>query len=349
MIIKINPLDTLFFKDGKPFSMGIESWADGIFPPTPSVFYGALRSAYFADNINEFAEAGTDKDPTNNLIIKGIYYLINDEYYFPLPFDLAEKKGENKNKVYLLKRTPVRFISNSKLPETFEASSSDRKVETVEDGIIRESSFSKYLKNEEESYSIYKLSDFILSEPKIGIGRENSTRTSLNGKLYRVGMRRLENEKKQKINFIVEFDNLELKDNGYLKLGGEGKIVYYEKIDGHDKFKEININNDIIKLVLLSPAFFKTGWYPDLNTHKIFNDFSFELIAAAVGKQINIGGFDMKSKRPKPMRKAVPAGSVYYYKIKSINNNLTFKNLKLSISDFLANEGYGLYTLGEAK
>jgi CRISPR-associated protein Cmr3 len=54
MIIELNPLDTLFFRDGKPFAMGEETWADGIFPPPPSVIYGALRTAWFANNIEEF-------------------------------------------------------------------------------------------------------------------------------------------------------------------------------------------------------------------------------------------------------------------------------------------------------
>ena len=49
MIIQIDPLDTLFFRNGKPFTMGEETWADAVFPPYPSVVYGALRSAYFSN------------------------------------------------------------------------------------------------------------------------------------------------------------------------------------------------------------------------------------------------------------------------------------------------------------
>lgn len=39
--------DTLFFRDGKPFSMGDDVWANGVFPPYPSTLYGALRASYF--------------------------------------------------------------------------------------------------------------------------------------------------------------------------------------------------------------------------------------------------------------------------------------------------------------
>ena len=85
MIIEIEALDTLFFRDGKPFSMGEEVWADGVFPPSPSVIYGALRSAYFANNSNELDRANESDDPTSNLEITSIYYRFKNANYLPLP------------------------------------------------------------------------------------------------------------------------------------------------------------------------------------------------------------------------------------------------------------------------
>ncbi len=69
MIIKINPVDTLLFRDGKPFSMGENTWPDTVFPPYPSVIYGALRSTYFANHINELGKANREDDPTKKLRI----------------------------------------------------------------------------------------------------------------------------------------------------------------------------------------------------------------------------------------------------------------------------------------
>ncbi|MEN3047138.1 MAG: type III-B CRISPR module-associated Cmr3 family protein, partial [Candidatus Hydrothermales bacterium] len=42
--IKLIPNDTLFFRTGRPFTMGSENWSDVIFPPYPSTIYGALRT-----------------------------------------------------------------------------------------------------------------------------------------------------------------------------------------------------------------------------------------------------------------------------------------------------------------
>jgi CRISPR-associated protein Cmr3 len=36
MEIKIQPLDTLFFRDGKPFEKGENTWADGMMLPNPT-------------------------------------------------------------------------------------------------------------------------------------------------------------------------------------------------------------------------------------------------------------------------------------------------------------------------
>ena len=61
MTIQLDALDTLFFKDGKPFSLGEETWADGIFPPPPSVVYGATRTALISSGLSSRSlEAGID-------------------------------------------------------------------------------------------------------------------------------------------------------------------------------------------------------------------------------------------------------------------------------------------------
>ncbi len=49
--------------------MGENTWPDTVFPPYPSVIYGALRSTYFANHINELGKANREDDPTKKLRI----------------------------------------------------------------------------------------------------------------------------------------------------------------------------------------------------------------------------------------------------------------------------------------
>ena len=51
MIIEISALDTLFFRDGKPFSMGENHWTNSIFPPNMSTVYGADRKSVVRERV----------------------------------------------------------------------------------------------------------------------------------------------------------------------------------------------------------------------------------------------------------------------------------------------------------
>lgn len=312
MIIKLDPIDTLFFRDGKPFTMGAETWADGLFPPFPSVIYGTLRSAYFAQNINELAKANRDDDPTKDLKIKGIYYSVGDNIYLPMPKDCVKVKDDKKNEAIKLMPFNNQWISNC--PTGYLLKTKDAiEVEGIEGGLFNTNTFKDYQSLMTETFPFVPISDHIIIEPKIGIGRDNSTRTSEESRLYRIGMRRLKD-----IFIIVDFEGFELPERGIMKVGGEGKAVTYEICSGI-RINDPEIKNRKFKLYLSTPAIFENGWLPkgmDENTLEgELKGIKVRLLTAVIGKPLYVGGFDMKNKQPKPMRKAVPAGSVYYFEI----------------------------------
>lgn len=346
MIIKIDPLDTLFFRNGKPFTMGDDTWANGVFPPYPSVVYGSLRSVYFSNHIKELKKANSNDDPTRDLKIKGIYILANNNVYLPLPNDCVKRKGGGDNFVSLLPKHELTEIKSS-CPTQYGLKSVEE-VENVDGGIINIDSFKEYLKCAKDfSSSILKVADRVLPEPKIGIGINKKSGTSEEGKLYRVDMKRLEN-----LSLIIDFEGLDLPEKGMMKLGGEGKAVFYQK------FKPIifsidNSKSDSrkLKLYLSTPATFKKGWLPEWIDKKTligkYKGLKLELLTASIGKPIHIGGFDMKAKKPKPMRKAVPAGSVYYFKLIEGDFQEAFSIFNQTpISDFNSEQGFGIAYVG---
>lgn len=76
-----------------------------------------------------------------------------------------------------------------------------------------------------------------------------------------------------------------------------------------------------LRAVLLTPAYFRTGWWPDwLSTASCSGvlpgtDLRLTLVAAATRRWSGVSGWDMELNRPKPTRRLVPAGSVFYFKV----------------------------------
>ena len=73
-----------------------------------------------------------------------------------------------------------------------------------------------------------------------------------------------------------------------------------------------------------------------------------ELITAAVGNYVTVGGWHVAHDRPKSTYRAVPAGSVYYFRLingikaETVLDCLHYKN----IGDQRTQEGFGLAYVG---
>ncbi len=364
MTIEIKTLDTLFFRDGKPFSMGDDTWADGVFPPLLSVYSGALRTAYFGKYPKELHKANTKDDPTKDLIINKMYYKAvyengSCEYYLPLPMDCVHyKNDEDEDIVSIIKLKQFEinnFHSNSKFKTLLKPDETKGKdVENIEGGLISIEDFKKYLNNESQKIKTKRLSYFINSEPKVGIAR-TINRVNKNGRLYRVDMKRLHN-----LSIILNFEGLQLEKTGLLKLGAEGKAVSYKSIDHNldiESPDKLLKNESYFKMIVSTPILFKNGWLPDgidentLSGTLGNSSVEVELISVSLGKQIYVSGFDMKIKRPKPLKKAIPSGSVYYFKIKNKNSNLDKlkQGATLCSYDEYNKKGFGICYFGKTK
>ncbi len=337
-LLKLRALDTLFFRDGKPFSMGDETWADGIFPPPPSVIYGALRTAYLSENIAELANANTQDDKTKNLIINFCAFHSGDKFYYPCPLDVVEKKKQkdiNKPEYTILnlEEKPENFYSSLGLSFLLQA---EEQVEEAS-GLMSEISLREYLHKNKIPKTLKN--NYLKEESKVGIGKNNLTNTSDEGMLYRVGMKRLAN-----IGLAVGFSGVKITQNGLMRLGGEGKSVSFSSENSLPNIAmPEQLSEEYFKVYLATPAIFTEGWKP--SDEKVSGA---KLIAACIGKPLYIGGFDMKPKdgnkaRPKPMRRAVPAGSVFYYKG---SRECAEKLHATSISDYGSKQGFGIAYVG---
>ena len=317
MIIEVKPRDTLFFRDSKPFSRGEDTWADTIFPPYPSTVYGALRTAWFKQNIKEFEylkeskKLNTDDDPTKKLKINSILIKNNDDFLFPLPRDILQSKDKNgeENKLKRLLLSDEKHLTSAKnmnlLINPYD------EIFSYEPSWMSELNLTNYLKGDISNFGKpLKRGNLFELEPKIGIARERLTHSSKDGNLYRVGMLRL----KEGVSIYVDFEGLELAEDVF-RLGGEGKFVEVKRIEKKLDVPLPEITDNRFLLYLSTHSIFKKGWLPehiDENSleGKIHNtSIEVRLLTAAIGKPVYIGGFDIAKGEPKPMYKAVPGGS----------------------------------------
>jgi len=358
MIIRLNALDTLFFRDGRPFTMGESPWAAGIFPPYPSVFYGALRTAYFARHPEDLDRANQPGDPTATLEIKGIYLQIGDQVCLPLPADCAGLK-EERGKALLMRPEEAPEASSCPVPLVLKPPGGTE-VKAEDEGLLDYLSMVDYLNAGKKEFYYILLSDFVLPEPKTGIGRDSASGTAKDHMLYRAVMRRLESRvrtgsKSLTTSFLVEYTGLNLPERGLLKLGGEGKAVFYET-PGPDVEKSLcftapELRGNRFKLYLATPALFAGGWLPgwlDENTLTgEYRGLKLRLLTAATGKYLSIGGFDVHVGEPKVMRRAVPAGSVYYFELNGGDPAKVMEVFhRASLSDYCPEQGFGHVLVG---
>ncbi len=358
MYAELTPFDTVFFRDGSPFTMGQETWGQSRFPPPPSVVYGALRTRHFAEHPGRLPDASGPDDPTRDARLTAFHLRDAVGPLYPMPRDLVAPKGADEPG----QGTPVRRLRRTALPEgaaglgrTPQVLSHPEEVETVRNSMVREGALGQYLRGEEGAFTSYHLYEDHLAyrEPKIGIRMDRDTRAADDGFLYRVGLRRLGED----LSFGVGIDALSLSDRGLLKLGGESKPASYERISDTPPVptppRDRIADTSTFVLYLATPAIFDQGWVPgavDPDTLRAtVNGATVRLEAAAVGKPGAIGGWDVAAGRPKPMDRTVPAGSVYYFSLEDGSAQDVIDALHNErISEARAQAGFGHAFVGVA-
>ncbi|WP_018084471.1 type III-B CRISPR module-associated Cmr3 family protein [Desulfurispora thermophila] len=351
MIIAIEALDTVFFKDGRPFTMGEDDWASSIFPPPPGVIYGALRSAYLARNLSSLNLAGTDNDPTRHLQLRAMALRMGAaarrQVFFPAPLDCARRKnasGKEKNRLYPLRIVRLAAVSSCPLDYILAASFP---VESAEGYYCSVDTLADYLGERLDFYWGRNLDRHVYQESKTGIGRNPLTRTARDAQLYRAGTLRLCD-----LDIVVNLGGLELPEQGLLRLGGEGRAAaYYPATWPELPAVQFAPGEKLFKLYLATPALFEGGWLPRWLDRCDFTGtyagLRLKLVTAAIGRPLSLGGFDMKQRKPKPMGRAVPAGSVYYFAL--LEGDIGQVSTKLHnqcISDYYPEQGYGWCLVG---
>ncbi|SMF09867.1 type III-B CRISPR module-associated Cmr3 family protein [Desulfovibrio gilichinskyi] len=386
MFVEIAPLDTIFCRDGRSFGVNEAHAVDSIFPPPPSVMFGAMRGGIFVTQ--NFAALGRNKmDPgwpkwfgdtesAGDLFQKGPLPVVDGQIMFPMPLDGYVKSG--KNGEYTI--STFRIIKNNSSTSSLDLEhllippEGKKLPKSTNIMWISASSLTRYLNSEEEislelNKDIYPQDELWTPELRTNVGINPETNAGKDAILF--SLKHVRMNSKRNARLLCKWGSNDstslqiLKDiitdtQGSLAVAGERRCGSVATSDLRWPDASINtITPDkegyvSFRIYIATPAYFDGGWRPESDSNKeciiksSAGNVKATLLTAAVGKPFYLGGYDIHKRQQRPARGFVPAGSVYHFKAKAdqLEKIIKLNGQVIGDNDFLRAQGFGLCLLG---
>jgi CRISPR-associated protein Cmr3 len=362
MRLLLEPLDVLMFRSSRPFFRGEQTIAEaGSISPT--TFAGAIKTKLLLDynshpppewwkksEFKKIVELIGSPEDESKISLRYITFanLKTSEEYFPLPKDVVFSE-DSAMLLKPLEGTPL-ALDNGLCPLMSDSFYVDYRSAAYlsREGLIN------YLQGEVplEKEHILGSSKLYQHERRTGITLNKDKKTTDEGMLYSADFLRLRPE----VGFIVRLDGIDdFPEKCLLKIGGEGRACVCKKLDDwrpnlSKVIEEVN-KSSRFKLYFATPTIFKandnkTWWCPNLKMLEEKLNVELSLVAVSLGKPVVLGGWDAAKGRQKPIRKAVPEGTVYFFKLKERKKLSEDLEMPLQISDHDVKSGLGSTFIG---
>lgn len=347
----IEPRDPLIVRDGRPFGPTPGARASTLHFPFPSTTTGGVRTGHGIQQGWDFGQENPDKQQVIQqalaIAVRGPLLVELDEatgdvaeWYVPAPADTLLFDGEQPTKDRAALRQlqplslPVGAVTN--LPDNLLsvglATSDLRKPHADAPRYWRWKKFVSWLEQpgDEPDLSLATLGhNGPLQEVRTHVSITPDRLTAEDGALFQTrGLEfthpssdsRLSTAKR--LALAVLTDDTVILPAGLGPLGGERRLMHWRASQQLPFACPPTLRDKIVatqacRLFLLTPAHFEQGHYPTwlLAEHKGITP---ELIAVATGRAQVVSGWDFtigKGGGPKPTRRLVPAGAVYFLKL----------------------------------
>ena len=338
--ITITPRDPIIARDGRPFNHGQRMRSlDWIYP---SVFAGSLRTLIGKQLGMKFDP--TEVETLKSLEIAGPFPLFNEKVFVSKPLDCIVEESEKKEKKqYTARPANLRNGEGTNLPNgLLPVILSEKKGEEFKPAQTAPFwSFEKMVEwlatpvccdeviEEKEGESVL---DAFEQEERTHVALTPETGTAKDSMLFSTTGLDFEKKKGTEIiRMVAEITTPESLSstiqslNALHPLGGERRLVHW-KTDGkpfHDATERLRIfsSNKLVRMVLATPAIFRHGWLPGWINETTFQGaipgtgVTGKLIGASVERWQPISGWSYENNQPKPVRRLVPAGSVYFFEL----------------------------------
>ena len=325
--LRLEPVDSLFFRDARPFEAASRA-ASGL--PMPQTLAGAVRTLLLERHGIQFdrlaerirrgvpfaqalAEFGSEAVAVAELRLRGPWFTLEDEVLVPAPASLRREKRAVENQESDTRRVFRLDPLSSPLPGWQPSSPGmlplwrygRETVEAISD-FLKPSGLRRFLNGHTpQADDLVPTSCLYDFEDRTGIGVDARRNTAAEGMIY--GIRMLALKPNARLYAEVSGPAPVLAplatEPALMKFGGEGRHVIIRAAESGDDWPSVPPQASQGRIVLLTtPAYFN-GWKPpDLKP-----------VAAAVDGFQAVSGWDLARGGPKPNRFIVPAGSVYFF------------------------------------
>ncbi len=345
--VRIRALDSLLFRDGRPFAAEPGALTARSLPiPSPNTVAGFLRTL-----IGERKSVDWDYIARERIysepVVRGPLPMLNEEFVLPAPADALVLPGESEQAPpRVLRLAPdadtLREGEGCDIPEyhygmrPLIAPTSEKLASGY--AFWRWADLEPWLLGETPAHLTRIAPPDTESRAHVGI--DSITGTADEGMLYTVEYRayeRLEehdgqltlNEWSLVARVKTEWDG---EIAGVGTLGGERRLAYVEPyprwLECPHRLKEALRRARYVRMMLATPAVFECGWKPGwirkvngdgtprlIGSPPDLKDITLRLVAAAVPRRQAVSGWSLRTTcfGPRPLNWCAPAGSVYFF------------------------------------
>jgi CRISPR-associated protein Cmr3 len=325
--------DVLFFRDGKPSSRGEDHYLRSMFPPSPSVLYGAIRTGRLLEegvDLTKLDETAWGKLPPalleeigpwggfGSLCLRGPWLQRDDEVLLPAPADLGLvlKEGSEYDIDHV-----VRYVSGSAVMsgkwshesmlaspyvqspdgwKQWDDAAEQRSPVSAAGWFLKPTGMNAWLEGKAPEPGEFLHSSLLwVTELRTGVGLAKDTRAAEKGMLYTFGFVRL--LRGVSIGFEIEGS---LQIGSRLRLGAEGRTAEIAAGEPFPFASSPAAGDTQRTIAFATPSLSEDGALPPRMMKA-------RVRAAFVRGALLIGGWDIAKRRSKALRRAIPAGSVY--------------------------------------
>ena len=368
----IVPRDPLIFRDGKPFTATPGERSNSLGFPFPSTLAGAVRTLVGPDHKNGYDQNRVETLKAISMRGPALVELTADgqisNWFFPAPADalLVEDRASQQVKRYAL--APIKLPDGAvtdmeglalvgtashvkdkpykRAPHYWDQKTMEAWLDEAKGGVV-----------EPKTMGLSELTRETRTHDSI----DPATQSSREGALFQTsGMEFVRTELNTEDRLKEAYSlALALETDADLKggtdfLGGERRVVRWQKTQSAlpkcpEAVKQKIMERKHCRLILATPAHFEKGFLPT----RLKKDFNVKVTAAALSRYQTISGWDYAKAgggEPKPTRRLVPAGSVYFLDLSGVADIEAFVNAvwlqAISDDDQSRCDGFGLALLG---